>query len=178
MTKLSLSAVSVGAALVCAALPFSLHWVPMKTPSVSLDQAHAQFVGQQPSVARNVAGVSRPVQRRTYRRAAVDRRAAVGRLAAVGRRAAVGAAAVGATTTVGVAATGAFVAGSAPPPYYGPGYGYGYGAVGVDYPGPAPAAYGPYGYGGPEVGYVVEPGGYGRWCAVYPSGFRWCWTQT
>ena len=150
MTKLSLSAVSVGAALVCAALPFSLHWVPMKTPSVSLDQAHAQFVGQQPSVARNVAGVSRPVQRRTYRRAA--RRAAVGRRAA--RRAAVGRRAGGRY------------------------YGYGYGAVGVDYPGPAPAAYGPYGYGGPEVGYVVEPGGYGRWCAVYPSGFRWCWTQT
>jgi hypothetical protein len=160
MTKLSLSAVFVGAALVCAALPFSLHWVPMKTPSVSLDQAHAQFVGQQPSVARNVAGVSRRVQRRTYRRAAV-------------RRAAVGAAAVGAAT-VGAAATGAYVA--APPPYYGPEYGYG--AVGVGYPGPAPAAYGPYGYGGPEYGYVVEPGGYGRWCAVYPSGFRWCWTQT
>ena len=135
MTKLSLSAVSVGAALVCAALPFSLHWVPMKTPSVSLDQAHAQFVGQQPSAARNVAGVSRPVQRRTYRRAAAARRAAVGRY-------------------------------------------YGYGAVGVGYPGPGPAAYGPYGYGGPEYGYVVEPGGYGRWCAVYPSGFRWCWTQT
>src|SRR6516165_7246369 len=86
MTKLSLSAVSVGAALVCAALPFSVHWIPMKTPSVSFDQAYAQFVGQRPSGARNVAGVSRPVQRRTYRRAA--RRAAVGRRAA--RRAAVG----------------------------------------------------------------------------------------
>ena len=123
MTNLSLSAVFVGAALVCAALPFSLHWVPMKTPSVSLDQAHAQFVGQRPSVARNVAGVSRPVHRRTYRRAAVDRRrAAVDRRRAAGRRAA------------------------------------------------------PYGYGGSEYGYVVEPGGYGRWCAVYPSGFRWCWT--
>ena len=40
------------------------------------------------------------------------------------------------------------------------GYGYG-GAV--------------YGYGG--AGYRVEPAGYGRWCNVYPSGFRWCWTD-
>ena len=40
------------------------------------------------------------------------------------------------------------------------GYGYG-GAV--------------YGYG--AAGYRVEPAGYGRWCNVYPSGFRWCWTD-
>jgi hypothetical protein len=32
-----------------------------------------------------------------------------------------------------------------------------------------------YGYGG--AGYRVEPAGYGRWCNVYPSGFRWCWTD-
>ena len=40
--------------------------------------------------------------------------------------------------------------------------GYGYGGAG-------------YGYGGP--GYRVEPAGPGRSCAVYPSGFRWCWTE-
>jgi hypothetical protein len=150
-------------------LPFSLHWVPMKTPAVSLDQAHAQFVGQQSSAARNVAGVSRPVQRRAYRRV-VDRRP--GDRRAAGRRITVGAAAVGTATTRGAAAAGVYVAGF--PPYYGPGYGYedAYGEVGM------PAAYGPYGYEGPGYGYVVEPAGYGRWCAVYPSGFRWCWTQT
>ena len=168
MAKLSLHAVSVGAALVCAALPYSVHWVAMKTPSISLDQAHAQFVGQQSSTARNVAGVSRRVQRRAYRRASVDRRPAVDR--AGGRRTTVGAAGVGVATAGGAAATGAYVAGFAPQPYYGPGYGYG--EVGV------PATYGPYGYEGPEYGYFVEPGGYGRWCAVYPSGFRWCWTQS
>jgi hypothetical protein len=40
--------------------------------------------------------------------------------------------------------------------------GYGYGGAG-------------YGYGGP--GYRVEPAGPGRSCAVYPSGFQWCWTE-
>jgi hypothetical protein len=59
--------------------------------------------------------------------------------------------------------------------YYG-GAGYGYGG-----PGYAAAGYGPvaagYGYGGAAYGYHVEPAGYGRWCAVYPSGFRWCWTE-
>jgi hypothetical protein len=31
------------------------------------------------------------------------------------------------------------------------------------------------GYG--SAGYRVEAAGYGRWCNVYPSGFRWCWTD-
>jgi hypothetical protein len=49
--------------------------------------------------------------------------------------------------------------------------GYYGGAGGPAY---APAGYGPGpGYGG--GGYRIEPGN--RWCAVYPSGFRWCWTQ-
>jgi hypothetical protein len=44
------------------------------------------------------------------------------------------------------------------------------------YGGPGPAGYSPsYGAGG--YGYHVEPGGPGRWCAVYPNGFRWCWTE-
>ena len=47
--------------------------------------------------------------------------------------------------------------------------GYGATAAGYGYVGTG------YGYGGP--GYRVEPAGPGRWCAVYPSGFRWCWTQ-
>jgi hypothetical protein len=69
------------------------------------------------------------------------------------------------------------------------GYGggvYGYGGAGYRYGGPgyayAAAGYDPspagYGYGGAGYGYRVEPAGYGRWCNVYPSGFRWCWTQT
>jgi hypothetical protein len=149
MKKLSLSAVSVGAALVCAALPLSLHWAPMKAPSVSLDQAEAR-IGR-PLTATSVAGVSRRVQRRTYRRA-------------------VAGAAVGATA-VGAAATGAYVAASAPPPYYGPGYGYGAVAAG-----PAPAGYGPVAAGyGPTPGAVVNPAT-GRWCTTQPSGFQWCWT--
>jgi hypothetical protein len=53
--------------------------------------------------------------------------------------------------------------------------GAGYTAAAAGYygrPGYAAAGYGP-GYGG--GGYRIEPGG--RWCAVYPSGFRWCWTE-
>ena len=37
------------------------------------------------------------------------------------------------------------------------------------YGGPGPAGYSP--------SYHVEPSGPGRWCAVYPNGFRWCWTE-
>ena len=46
---------------------------------------------------------------------------------------------------------------------------YGATAVGYDYGGAV------HGYGG--AGYRVESAGYGRWCNVYPSGFRWCWTD-
>ena len=45
---------------------------------------------------------------------------------------------------------------------YGYGSGYGYGAG--------------YGYGS-GYGYQVVAAGPGRSCAIYPSGFRWCWTQ-
>jgi hypothetical protein len=155
MKNLGLSALSVGAALVCSAMPLSLHRSPTTRPSVSVDQAEAR-IGQRPSIAASVAGVSRRAQRRTYRRAAAG--------------AAVGAAAVGA------AATGAHIAGSAPPPYYGPGYGYGPVAAGYG-PGPAPAAYGPVvaGYGPAPAGAVVNPVT-GRWCTIQPSGYQWCWT--
>ena len=37
------------------------------------------------------------------------------------------------------------------------------------------------GYGaaiyGSSYGYRVVAAGPGRWCNVYPSGFRWCWTR-
>jgi hypothetical protein len=46
---------------------------------------------------------------------------------------------------------------------------YGATAAEYDYGGAA------YGYG--VAGYRVEPAGYGRWCNVHPSGFRWCWTD-
>ena len=119
MKKLTLFAVSVGGALVCAAVPASFNWSPAK---VSLDTAEAR-IGR-PLTATSVAGVGRRVYRRQYRRAAAG--------------AAVGAAAVG-----GAAAGAAYVGGPAPayapgpavaaaPPYGGPGYGYG--------PGPYPDA--------------------------------------
>ena len=111
MKKLSLFA-SIGAALVCAAVPASFNWSPTNVTLFSLDTAEAK-VGR-PLTATSVAGVNRRVQRRTYRRAGV---------------------------AAGVVATGAYVGGTAPAyapgpavgvaaPYGGPGYGYG--------PGPDP----------------------------------------
>src|SRR5882757_1252250 len=67
MKKLSLFA-SVGAALVCAAVPASLNWSPSNVTLFSLDTAEAR-VGR-PLTATSVAGVSRRVNRREYRRAA------------------------------------------------------------------------------------------------------------
>jgi hypothetical protein len=118
MKKLGLSAVSVSAALVWAAVPLSFHWSPGKTPSVSVDQADAR-VGR-PLTATSVAGVSRRVQRRAYRRAATG--------------AAVGVAATGAYVGASPPApyTRAYVGASAPAPYYGPvaaGYGPGPGGA-------------------------------------------------
>src|SRR5262249_40663111 len=110
----SLFAVSVGGALVCAAVPASFDWSSAK---FSLDTAEAR-VGR-PLTATSVAGVNRRVHRRASRRAAAG--------------AAVGAAAVGA------AAGAAYVGGPAPAYAPGPavatgGPGYGYG------PGPYPDA--------------------------------------
>lgn len=100
MKKLGLSALSVGAALVCAVMPLSFHWSPTKVVSISVDEAEARL-GQRPSIARNVAAVGQRAQRRAYRATA---------------GAAVGAAAPG-------TGTNAYAAGSSPPPNYGPGYG-------------------------------------------------------
>jgi len=85
----------------------------------------------------------------------------------------------------GYAAAAGYTATAAGYGYGGVGYGYGgygYGSAGYGYGGPgyayAAAGYGPAGAGyGGGYGYHVEPAGPGRWCAVYPSSFRWCWTQ-
>jgi hypothetical protein len=147
MKKLGLSAVSVSAALVCAAVPFSFHWSPANAPSISIDQAEAR-VGR-PLTATSVAGVSRRVQRRAYRRAATG-------------------AAVGAT------AAGAYVGPSAPAPYSRPvAAGYGPGPVPAPYYGPVAAGYGP--GPGPTGAILVNPVT-GRSCTTEPSGFQWCWT--
>jgi hypothetical protein len=149
MKKLSLFAVSVCGARVCAAVPGSFNWSSAK---FSLDTAEAR-VGR-PLTATSVAGVSRRVHRREYRRAAAG--------------AAVGAAAVG-----GVAA-GAYVGG--PAPAYAPGPAPAYA------PGPAVAAGAP--YGGPGYGYgpgpypdsvIVNPVT-GRWCRTESNGYQFCWT--
>jgi hypothetical protein len=113
MKKLSLFA-SISAALVCAAVPASYNWSPANMTLFSLDTAEAKL--GRPLTATSVAGVSRRVHRREYRRAAAG--------------AAVEAA------VIGGAAAEAYVGGPAPPPgpaviaaapYGGPGYGYGQG---------------------------------------------------
>jgi len=62
MKNAGLSALSVGAAFVCAVMPVSFYWSPTKVASISVDQAEARL-GQRPSIARNVAGVGRRAQR-------------------------------------------------------------------------------------------------------------------
>jgi hypothetical protein len=89
MKKLSLFA-SVSAALVCAAVPASFNWSPANVTLFSVDTAEAR-VGR-PLTATSVAGVSRRVHRREYRRAAAG--------------AAVGAAAVGGAAAGGFRPTG------------------------------------------------------------------------
>jgi hypothetical protein len=63
MQKLTVVGVTLGAALLCAA-PVSLHWSPLNTVSISLDQAEAR-VGR-PLTPMSVAGVNRRVHRRAY----------------------------------------------------------------------------------------------------------------
>jgi hypothetical protein len=154
MKKLSLFAASVSTALVCAAVPASFNW---STAEFSLDTAEAR-VGR-PLTATSVAGVSRRVHRREYRRAAAVGAAAVGGAAA-------GAAYVGAPASTYAPGPAAYVGG--PAPAYGPG--------------PAVAAAAP--YGGPGYGY--GPGPYpdsvivnpvtGRWCRTESNGYQFCWT--
>lgn len=76
MTKLRLLGAALGAALLCAAVPFSVHWSPAKTPSLSLDTAQAR-IGR-PLTPMSVAGVNRRVHRRAYYGAAAAGAVAAG----------------------------------------------------------------------------------------------------
>jgi hypothetical protein len=76
MKKLTLLGVTLSAALLCAAVPFSLQWSPAKTLSVSLDKADAR-IGR-PLTPMSVAGVNRRVHRRAYYGAAAAGAAATG----------------------------------------------------------------------------------------------------
>jgi hypothetical protein len=139
MKKLNLCAVSMSAALISAAVPLSFQWSPAELLSLSLDQAEAR-VGR-PRTATSVAGVSRRVHRRTYRRAAVG-------------TAAVGAAAVG---TAGIGA----YSGYSYPGYSYSGYYPDYSYSGYSYPGYSYSGYYPdYSYSGysyPGFGVAARP---------------------
>src|SRR5262249_1729448 len=75
MKKLSLLGATLGAALICAAVPLSFQWSPAKTLALSLDTADAR-IGR-PLTPMSVAGVNRRVHRRaSYGDAAVGAAAA------------------------------------------------------------------------------------------------------
>ena len=80
MKKLSLLGATLGAALICAAVPLSLHWSAAKTLALSVDTADAR-IGR-PLTPMSVAGVNRRVHRRAYYGAAAAGAAAVGAAAA------------------------------------------------------------------------------------------------
>jgi hypothetical protein len=75
MKRMSALGTVIAAALLCAA-PFSLHWSPAKTLTLSLDKADAR-VGR-PLTPGSVAGVHRRVHRRAYYGAAAAGAAAYG----------------------------------------------------------------------------------------------------
>jgi hypothetical protein len=165
MKKLSIFG-SVGAALVCAAVPASFNWSPGNLTLLSLDMADAR-IGR-PLTPMSVAGVSRRVHRREYRRA-------------IAAGAAVGIAAG--------AAAGPYVGG--PPPAYEPGPPVDPGPPVAGTPvEPGPPVAGPpavavaapyggagYGYGpGPYPDTVIVNPVTGRWCRTEPNGYQWCWT--
>jgi hypothetical protein len=64
MKKIILLGATLGAALLLAAAPFSFHWSPARTLSLSLDKADAR-IGR-PLTPMSVAGVNRRVHRRAY----------------------------------------------------------------------------------------------------------------
>ncbi len=166
MTKLSLLAVSVGVALVGAAVPASLHWSPANVALLSLDTAEAK-VGR-PLTPVSVAGANRRAGRRAVRAGAGV--AAAGAVAA-------GAAAAGAyyaqpADPNAEPVPGPFYAQPAPAPYYGPGPAVVAPPV-VVVPGPAAGYAEPgYEYGQP---YIVDYNT-GRWCRIESNGYRFCWT--
>jgi hypothetical protein len=185
MRKLSLLAVSVGAALIGTAVPVSFHLSGANEAMLALDTAEAK-VGR-PLTPVSVAGANRRANRRAYRAAAGV--AAAGAVAA-------GAAATGAyygqpvqdpyygqPAPTPYAAPGPYYAEPAPAPYYGPGPAVVAPAPVVVAPAPAVVAPAPV-VVAPVAGYV-EPGydqSYivdyrtGRSCRIEPSGYRWCWT--
>ena len=73
MKKLTLLSVALGTALLTAT-PFSFHWSPAKSVSLSLDTANAR-IGR-PLTPGSVAGVNRRVHRRAYYGAAAGAAAA------------------------------------------------------------------------------------------------------
>ncbi len=76
MKKLSMLGVTALTAALIAAAPFSLNWSSAKPASLSLDTAQAR-IGR-PLTPGSVAGVSRRVGRRTYRRGVYYGAAAAG----------------------------------------------------------------------------------------------------
>jgi hypothetical protein len=150
MKKLSMLGIISGAALLTA-VPFSLQW-SQNNVTLSLDSAEAR-IGR-PLTATSIAGVSRRVHRRTYRRAAVS----------------AGAAGLGYGLYSGYGYPASSYSYSYPASGYGGygGYGYGNPAYGYGYSSPA---YG-YGYGG-----VYRPALYGgyrvaRRAAIHRARWR------
>jgi hypothetical protein len=129
MKKLSMLGIISGAALLTA-VPFTLQW-SQNNVTVSLDSAEAR-IGR-PLTATSVAGVSRRVHRRTYRRAAVYAGAA-------------GAGGYGLGSYYGGYGYPAY---SYSAPSYGTGYGYRSYYGGYGYPGYSTAPYNP----GPSFGF-------------------------
>ena len=129
MKKLSMLGIISGAALLTA-VPFTLQW-SQNNVTLSLDSAEAR-IGR-PLTATSVAGVSRRVHRRTYRRAAVYAGAA-------------GAGGYGLGSYYGGYGYPAY---SYSAPSYGTGYGYRSYYGGYGYPGYSTAPYNP----GPSFGF-------------------------
>ena len=132
MKKLSMLGIISGAALLTA-VPFSLQW-SQNNVTVSLDSAEAR-IGR-PLTATSVAGVSRRVHRRTYRRAAVYAGAA-------------GAVGYGLGSYYGGYGYPAYSYSAPSAPSYGTGYGYRSYYGGYGYPGYSTAPYNP----GPSFGF-------------------------
>ena len=74
MMKRSSALGIIAATALCCAAPFSLHWSPANTPTLSVDTADAR-VGR-PLTPGSVAGVNRRVNRRAYYGAAAGAAAA------------------------------------------------------------------------------------------------------
>jgi hypothetical protein len=147
MRKLSLLAISAGAAAVCAAAPVSLNLSPAAVSLLAPNQAEARTTVVRPVAVRRGVRVAR-AYRRPYR--------------------AVAAAPVVAADDYGPA--------PAPAAYYEDEPAVVAPAPAVVAPAPAAVYVAPaYGYSDAEPYVVVDPVT-GRWCRIEASGYRWCWT--